>query len=316
MTKGNNYLIDELISSMVDFMFAQLPSLNSIKAFEAAARLRSFKEAANELSVSPTAVSHQVRGLEDKLQIRLFERKTREVSLTPEGERLALVANQTLAELMKVVNELTQAGNTLTISTTSSFATMWLVPRLADFQAQHPDIDVRIKADDSLLDIKQRQGVDLVIRYGHFNSEQEGASLLLRESLNLFATSAYWKSVKQVIKANYLCTRWKNPKLANINIEDSLKNILATKKNINIRYFDEENQIIQAALAGQGIALVSDLLVENPVKNGWLQSSPNKDKITLPGLDYYTIIPRWNQHNRAAQKFQAWLHPLLNENKK
>jgi len=297
-------------------MFAQLPSLNSIKAFEAAARLRSFKEAANELSVSPTAVSHQIRGLEDKLQVRLFERKTREVSLTPEGERLAAVANQTLAELLKVVNELTQAGNTLTIGTTSSFATMWLVPRLAEFQDQHPGIDVRIKADDDLLDIKQRQGVDLVIRYGHFNVQQEGASLLLRESLNLFATSAYWKSVKQPIKASYLCTRLKNPKLAKINIEENLKNILATKKNLNVRYFDEENQIIQAALAGQGIALVSGLLVENPVKNAWLTTSPYNDNDGLSGLDYYTIIPKWNQHNRAAKKFQAWLQSRLNGNKK
>ena len=297
-------------------MFNRLPSLNSIKTFEAAARLKSFKQAASELNVSPTAVSHQVRALEDNLKIRLFERRTRSVLLTKEGEQLAASANKLLQDLLNVVNELTSAPNTITLGTTSSFAAMWLVPNLADFQKQNPDIDVKIMADDSLIDIENDRRVDMVIRYGCFRPEQLGASLLAQEALGFFATPDYWLAhAGDFENATFHSTQFKNTDLPSLEIEPLLKNSLpnstSNSAQINIRYYDDENQTVQAALSGQGIAIISKVLVATPLANGWLQQGLDKSTEELSGLDYYCIIPQRNQHNKAALRLESWLQTQL-----
>ena len=114
-------------------MFGRLPSLSSLRTFEAAARLKSFKAAAQELNVSPTAVSHQVRALEDRLQLSLFERRTRAVALTREGEQLAAAAYKALSVLQDTVDDLSGQASRLGVGTTSAFAALWLVRHLQDF---------------------------------------------------------------------------------------------------------------------------------------------------------------------------------------
>jgi LysR family glycine cleavage system transcriptional activator len=296
-------------------MFQQLPSLNAIKVFESAARLNSFKDAANELNVTPTAISHQIRALEDTLKIRLFERKTRAVSLTKEGELLAASANHALQNLLSTVNQLKGSPQTLTISTTSSFAAMWLVPNLASFQQKHPNIDIQIRAEESLIDIEHDRRVDMVIRYGEPPKQLETHSLihqpLITESIGFFATPNYWKKHSEEPSSSvFFCTRWQNPNLPSLGIEETIKNVV-TDETPSIRYFNDENLTAQAALSGQGIAFISQLAVENSVQNGWLTQGTGKMATSITGLHYYLVIPKRLQTNQAAHHFKDWLQEML-----
>lgn len=148
-------------------MTDQLPSLSSLRAFEAAARHLSMTLAAQELHVTPGAVSLQVRDLETALGIRLFERRTRSLALTSEGGDYFA----TLRTAFRLMREATSAlvmrsrDTVLTVTCTAGFATHWLVPRLRRFEEAHPEIDLRISASHRMMDF-QRDGIDIAIRHG------------------------------------------------------------------------------------------------------------------------------------------------------
>lgn len=286
-------------------MFYKLPSLTSIRSFEAAARLMSFKAAAEELNVSPTAVSHQIRGLEAHLKVSLFERKTRSVTLTEEGKKLASSAHYLMQGLLNTVNELTASPNALTIGTTNAFAAMWLVPNLEGFRRQYPNIDVTIRAEDRLIDIENDRRVDLVVRSGRYDIAQENATLLHQENLGFFATPAYWQGQENPAQGVFYYTRWKNPSLKSPDVPAILKSLYPEESSFDLRVFDDENQTIQAALSGQGMAIISQMLIKRPVEQGWL--IPNKTFPVLPGLDHYCVIPSWNRHHFAALQMKLWL---------
>lgn len=286
-------------------MFHKLPSLTSIRAFESAARLLSFKAAADELNVSPTAISHQIRGLESHLKVTLFERKTRAIELTKEGRQLALSSHELMKGLLNTVNELTAQPNELTIGTTNAFAAMWLVPHLEHFRNQHADIEVAIRAEDGLIDIENDHRVDMVIRSGHHGKTQQNTTLLYRESLGFFATSDYWQKLKEMSRAIFYTTRWKNPSLASPDILTAIKTQYPHSSSFEIRVFDDENQTIQAALSGQGIAIASQMLVKVPIEHGWLFQ--DKSFPTLHGLDHYCVLPTRNHSNHAALQMISWL---------
>lgn len=294
-------------------MFQQLPSLNAIKAFESAARLNSFKDAANELNVTPTAISHQIRALEDSLKVRLFERKTRAVTLTKEGELLAASANQSLQDLLSTVNQLKGSPRTLTISTTNSFAAMWLVPNLVSFQQRHPDIDVQIRAEEALIDIEHDRRVDMVIRYGEPPTGQRGTLPLIKESIGFYATKEYWKKQLSNNESTvFFLTQWQNPDLPCLGISEFIHGITKEKRSPIIRHFNDENQTLQAALSGQGIGVVSQLTVETSLHNGWLKQGKQDLSKVFTGLHYYLVIPTRQQHNQAANHFQNWLQEKFN----
>lgn len=165
-------------------MSRRLPPLNSLRVFEAAARHLSFTRAAEELFVTQAAVSHQIKALEEFLSLKLFRRRNRSLLLTEEGQSYFLDIKDiftSIAEATDKVLERSEKG-ALTISLPPSFAIQWLVPRLADFNAQEPDIDVRIKAVDmdegSLTD-----DVDVAIYYGRGNWPGLRADKLYQEFL-------------------------------------------------------------------------------------------------------------------------------------
>jgi LysR family transcriptional regulator, glycine cleavage system transcriptional activator len=144
----------------------RLPSLNGLLAFEAAARHVSFTRAGQELHVTPSAVSHQVRALEAELGLRLFVRRPRALGLTPAGVRAAAVAGQAFAALERGLRRLpSRAPRTLTVSVLPSFAAGWLVSRLHRFHARHPGVDLRLHATQELADLQAGEA-DLAIRYG------------------------------------------------------------------------------------------------------------------------------------------------------
>lgn len=126
----------------------RLPSLSSLRAFEAAARHESAKQAAQELSVTATAISHQVRGLEEALGVPLFLRKPRQLELTPQGRELQQVLETAFDSISSVVERLSAVPvrQTITLSTTPAVAVRWLLPWVCMLRDAHPDIDLRIHA--------------------------------------------------------------------------------------------------------------------------------------------------------------------------
>lgn len=141
-------------------MSYRLPPLNALRAFEAAARHLSFKKAADELSVTPTAVSHQIRGLEDYLGIPLFRRLTRALELTPEGEAMLPKIREGIECFVLGVDRARRRaeGGQLTVTAPPTFATRWLVPRLQTFAQAHPEVELHIAASNAMIDSREQAG--------------------------------------------------------------------------------------------------------------------------------------------------------------
>ncbi|NIB42436.1 LysR family transcriptional regulator [Pseudomaricurvus alkylphenolicus] len=159
----------------------KLPPLSSLIAFEAAARHLSFTEAGKELHVTQTAISRQIRALEEDLCIELFERGHRSLALTAPASKLLQAVGMGLQHIVAEVSEIrsnSQLGH-LTVAATVAFATLWLQPKLTEFQKQHPDIDIRVLAVDRDVDI-QAEAIDLAFCCGD-DSQQAGV-----ESVHLF----------------------------------------------------------------------------------------------------------------------------------
>src|SRR2546421_5343605 len=157
-------------------------SLGSLRAFEAVARRLSFSEAADELHLTQSAVSRQIKGLEDELGAPLFTRGTRHVELTASGSGLLRVVAPWLDRLDAGVRQIRQARGrrVVQLSTFPSFASLWLLPQMEAFQRENPDLDIRVSATDRLVDMEEPD-LDLVLRYCSPNAAPEGAQRMFGE---------------------------------------------------------------------------------------------------------------------------------------
>ena len=291
-------------------MDARLPSLNVLRTFDAAARLQSFKRAADELNVTPTAVSHQIKTLEEGLGVRLFVRQTRAVKLTRNGELLLETTSNVFRQLNDTVNDIVGSKEMLTISTTSSFASMWLVPNLEKFYKENPDIDVSIQTGEQKMDLMRDRRIDLAISYGQYDAAQPYATKLITEKFGMYASPTYLDGLTDINDAQLLETEWVNKSLPSIVWEGVLnqQGRKDSQSNYTVRRFDQEHHVIQAALAGQGIALVSSILVRNAETEGWLVPySNNSLQDEIEGLTYYLVVPPHNQRNKNVVAFTKWL---------
>lgn len=162
----------------------RLPPLSALRAFEAAARLKSFTKAADELAVTPAAISHQIHALEADLGVSLFHRRNRQVELTASARLLLPGLSDAFAGIQIAVRRLRAHNDTgtLTVTASPSIAAKWLVLRLHRFQAQWPDIDVRISTSDEIVDLT-RGDFDLAIRYGTGRYAGLAVELLLRNEV-------------------------------------------------------------------------------------------------------------------------------------
>src|SRR5271167_4214103 len=174
----------ELISCMATRMALTLPSLNGLRAFESAARHLSFTRAATELHVTQTAISHQIRRLEDQLGVPLFERRTSELRLTREAAAYLPAVQAAFDELRQATARLQRPARdgTLTVSTTASLAAKWLVTRVAAFQDANPGIEVRITTSPNLVDFR-REEIDMAVRYGRGTWPDLRANWLMAEDI-------------------------------------------------------------------------------------------------------------------------------------
>lgn len=288
-------------------MLERLGSLNGIRVFEAAARRGSFKGAAEELHITPTAVSHQIRKLEAQLDTALFERRTRAVVLTEAGARLADAARLSLQTLADAVEEICGRPDTLTINTTSAFATLWLVPRLPSFYRACPDLRLVVQSDERPLDLERERQVDIAIRYGR-PPQEAGAEPLLRETFGLYGSADCLARLEKGEPVPLFETRWQNRQLPPVTAAQWLERFAPHWEKVECHCYDQEQQVIQAALAGQGLAFASELLVESAVQNGWLR--PYREACRLPGFGYYLLTGSGGGRPKIA-RFRAWLEEVL-----
>ncbi|MFJ2528922.1 LysR substrate-binding domain-containing protein [Pseudomonas helmanticensis] len=288
-------------------MFASLP-LTALRAFESASRLLSFKAAAEELSVTPTAISHQIRSLEDWLGVALFERLPRQVRLTEGGERLFRSLHGALLEVAQSVDTLRPQRNasTLTLSTTAAFAALWLVPRLGRFYAQHPNINVRLDTHCEVIDLHQDASVDLVLRYSLDDYPNLYGLCLFDESFGVYG------SPEQVALAarrtpTLISVRWHNSTLYAHGWEAWCAKAGANWLNPPpaIREYDEEHYALQAAIAGQGLVLASNILVSESVASGLLV--PFMGQIQVDGAGYSALCVPGRERHPPVRAFFAWL---------
>lgn len=287
-------------------MKKRIPALSSLRAFEAAARLQSFKQAADELSVTATAISHRIRALETELGCVLFVRKTRAIELTAAGQSLYASVRDGFDTIAAGVERLRQrARPTVRLSTTPAFAAKWLVPRLARFQSAHPNVDLHVHASYEPVDLN-RGSIDLAIRYGQGRYEDMQAILLLQDRFAPVASPALQvTNVQSLLQRPLLHFDWARP--ASLDLSWSAWARAAGVPQLDVASgirFSEESHAIQAAIAGQGVALLSLVLIQEELKLGLLES---RLEPILEGYAYYVVRPLRATRSPAAVTVENWL---------
>ncbi len=287
-----------------------LPPLAALRALEAAARLGSFTRAAAELNVTQSAISHQIRHLERLWSLELFARGARPLTMTKSGAALAPVARDFFARLSATLGSLRVEDVTgaLKISTLESFALTWLVPRLSDFRERHPEIDVWISTKDELVDFAV-EDVDLGIRLGRGIFPGLHSSLLLREyvfpvcslqlvkRLGMPASPADLALFPLLLRHEELLSpRW-DTWLAVAGVPD-----LALDQGPR---FPNSNMALQAAIAGQGVALVRSAHVDEGLSAAGLVRLFN---VHYPADSaYYLVCPEGTQARPRIAAFRNWI---------
>ncbi|OBT16854.1 transcriptional regulator GcvA [Vibrio sp. UCD-FRSSP16_10] len=288
-------------------MARRLPPLKSLKVFEAAARHLSFTRAAEELFVTQAAVSHQVKALEEYLGLKLFRRRNRSLLLTEEGQSYFLDIKDiftALSEATDKVLERSEKGS-LTISLQPSFAIQWLVPRLADFNAQEPDIDVRIKAVD-MDDGSLTDDVDVAIYYGRGNWPGLRADKLYQEYLIPVCAPRLLDSHKPLSSLEDLT---EHTLLHDTSRKDWKQFVRQHRLNdINVNYgpiFSHSTMVLQAAAHGQGIALGNNVLAQPEIEAGRLISP--FDEVLISKNAFYVVCHEKQADVGRIATFRDWM---------
>lgn len=288
-------------------MNTRLPPLNALKAFEAAARHLSFTRASEELFVTQAAVSHQIKSLEEFLGMKLFLRKNRTLLLTEEGQSYYLDIKEIFASLYEATKRLHAMGakGSITVALPPSFAVQWLVPKLADFSAKQPDIDVRIKAvdfDDGFL----TDDVDLAIYYGKGRWSGLHADKLYSEYLTPVCSPMLLQGDKPLEALDDL----KHHQLLHDSSREIWKtwirhfNVLGVNVNQG-PIFSHTMLILQAAALGQGIALVDSDLARPEIALGRLVCPFEERLVTQKA--YYLVCHESHMELGKIQAFKDWL---------
>ncbi|MGY3121555.1 LysR family glycine cleavage system transcriptional activator [Bradyrhizobium sp. S3.14.4] len=291
-------------------MTARLPCLNGLRAFEAAARHLSFTLAASELNVTQTAISHQIRRLEEELGIRLFVRQNRALALTPEARDYLPGVRAAFNDLRLATDRLLRKDDdkVLTVSTLASLAAKWLLPRLTDFQEQHPGIDVRITTSTSLVDF-QRDNVDAAIRYGRGQWPGLRADWLMADELFPVCSPSLLRGDKPLRQPEDL-KGYPLLHTSNANSDDwrlwltaaGLPGDIARQPGIT---FDMIFMTIQAAIDGIGVAMGRTSYVQDDIAKGRLVVP---FKIALPAdAGFYLVAPEGRREAPKLAAFRKWM---------
>ncbi|MEM7442496.1 MAG: transcriptional regulator GcvA [Pseudomonadota bacterium] len=286
----------------------RLPSLNALRAFSVAGHHLSFTKTADELNVTQAAVSHQIKTLEDQLGIKLFRREPRGLVLTEAGQAYLTPVRDAFDRLVAATDRLhtRDASGILTVSVLPSFAARWLVPRLRRFQAAHPEIDLRVAAEDRLTEF-DRDGVDVAIRYGGGNYRGLRTLALFGESFFPVCSPSLLEGANPLREPSDLRhhtllhddvrTDWPMWLLA-----AGIGGDVDANRGLT---FNDSSLLLQAAVDGQGVALGRSTLVADDIAAGRLVSPFT---ISLPShYGYYLVYPEGYVSRPKVQAFGNWL---------
>lgn len=288
-------------------MFSRIP-LTALRAFESAARLGTFKAAANELSVTPTAISHQVRSLESWIGALLFERQAAGVALTPAGRQLFTGCHYALCHLSdsleaarpQVVNE------NLVLTTTPAFAATWLIPRLDGFHDRHPNLQIAVETSDSPVDLERDARVDLAIRTTTRDYPALTQRELFSEYFGVYGTADFDADNRNQ-PLNLIAVRWSTPSPISVSwpawCEIAGRQDWLTRAVF--RNYDDEHYALQAALHARGAVLASTVLVAEHVQSGALR--PIQPEMRIPGAHYLALCRPGRERSAPVRAFLDWL---------
>jgi DNA-binding transcriptional LysR family regulator len=291
----------------------RLPALDLLVGFESAARQLSFTKAGEELFLTQSAVSRQIKELEEQLGVPLFERRHRALLLTEAGQQFYASAAQVLATMRTATERLrSQSGRRrpLSVTTTNSFASLWLIPRLAGFTRDHPGIDVRITAETRVQDL-DRDGLDLAIRHGPAALAGPNAVRLMGERVFPVCSPKLLKKIpleKPADLANHVLLQYDDPDGRHPWLH--WKTWLEVERIAELRpagtlSFSGYEQIIPAAVAGHGVALGRSPLVKGLIASGELVA-PFKSSAD-PARAYFAIVSKSAGGRPEVADFVAWL---------
>jgi len=281
-----------------------LPSLNALRAFEAAARHQSFTLAAQELHVTQGAVSHQVKALEEELGAPLFERLSNQLRLTAAGQRYLVVVGEAFDRIESGTRQLLERSQgehltRLTISTSPNFNAKWLAPRLGGFSARHADLDLHVEQSERQVNLL-RENVDLAIRYG--DGPWSGLSCTRLGDEFLVPVCAPVLDVDGIVALS-------TAPLLHSHDRQSWRDWfalhgLSPEERPGI-VFNQESAAVDAALAGQGVALARSSLVVRELQQGRLVTPVS---LGLPLVQaYWLVYPQEGETDGKIAAFASWL---------
>lgn len=276
--------------------------LNALRAFEAAARHQNFTRAALELCVSQAALSHQIRGLEDRLGIRLFHRLPRGVAFTDEGAALYPVLNESFERISASIARYTGGPEreVLTLGVVGTFATGWLLPRLAAFEAAHPDIELRLQTHNNRIDLAG-EGLDLAIRFGDGDWQGQACTAILDAPFAPLCAPALARRLKQPRDLGTL------PLLRSYRSDEWPRWLQAAGvSGVEARgpVFDSSLTVAMAAAGGAGVALLPLRMFEQELAEGRLLQPFST---TLELGRYWLTRLRSRAEREPARRFREWL---------
>ena len=286
-----------------------LPSLNGLRAFEAAARHLSFTRAATELNVTQTAISHQIRRLETQLGLRLFHRRNRALALTPEAQAYLPAVRAAFEDLREATERLRrrERQSVLTVSTMASLAAKWLLPRVAGFQDANPGIEVRLTASTHLVDFR-REEIDMAIRYGHGSWPGVRADWLMSEDIFPVCSPALLQGERALKRPEDLA---QHTLIHNTGLREDwqlwltaagLPAAFAQKRGL---VFSESFMALQAAIDGLGVALARTPFVEADLREGRLIAP--FDLVLPDKAGFYVVAPEETADTPKIKLFRDWL---------
>lgn len=299
-----------------------LPPLDLLRGFEAAARHLSFTKAAEELFLTQSAISRQVQGLEEALGVPLFQRRHRALLLTDEGQLLQQAVARMLKELRETVGQIVRApGGMITVTTMVTFASLWLVPRLAKFRQVHPEVDVRIAANNEVLDL-ERDRIDVAIRYIAPDRVPAGATQLFGEEVVPVCAPSLLKDKARPLRepadlARHVLlhddqgsSRW--PTLPYLQWDVWLQAMgLPDLQPAGSLVFSHYDQLIQAAANGEGVALGRLPLLSRQIREGKLVAPFEKARArgrgTVSTRGYFMMASPGSAGRAEVKHFMEWL---------
>lgn len=279
----------------------RFPSLSALRAFAAFAEARSLEQAGVRIGVTHAAISQQIRALEGELGVALVDRGGRRLTLTVDGQRLAEALSQGFSQIATTIAQITGADETapLRITTTPSFAAGWLMPRLPDFRAHHPAIDIAIDPAPEMREIGRE--ADVGLRYGNGGWPGLDAQLILRSSIVVVAAPSLVPA-DRVADLSYLAGL---PWLQELGTNEASTfldgNGLTRRKGAAIISLPG-NLMLDAARDGQGVAVVARAFVEGDLAAGRLRLLMED-----PDKEGYFLVTRPGPQRAAVKSFTRWV---------